>query len=338
MKRQLFILTIIILGSCLSAVAQITAYYGPDSSELAVFKKDSLKSILLKQKLSLTKARPFPLPQSNTKEVKFYHRYWRDIDMNDPHNKVMAKPGASLIEATLAALKAGSITAYDPTPGTPTNPTGDSFSTPITYDQVMTQLSEVVLVDQFDKDGNKIGSVEKANNFSPDKISGFRIKEDVYFDKTRSRVITRIVGIAPLLKLNLSSGDSLGSQPLCWFRFNQFRKVLVTMEIDSLNKKVALSMDDIFLQRRFTSKIVEESNPMGNRIKDYAVLPADQEKEQKRIEQKLSTYKDSMWAYDLVAIEDETNGTYKTIAIMKNPKYASKKPDKPASVNNPTIK
>jgi gliding motility associated protien GldN len=331
MNKKLLLIIIAIVGNCLCAVAQITAYYGPDSAELASFKKDSIKSIALKQGINLSKARPFPLPSSNLREIKFYHRYWRDIDLSDPQNKVMVQPGATLIEATLAALKDGLITAYDPTPGTPTNPNGDSFATPISYRQIMSQLSDTVLVDQFDKDGNKIGSIQKANNFTPDKISGYRIKEDVYFDKVRSRIITRIVGIAPLLKLNLSSGDSLGSQPLCWINFNQYRKLLVTMEIDTLNKKTALSMDDVFLQRRFSSKIVEESNPLGNRIKDYATTPADQQKEQKRIEHKLLAYKDSTWDYNLVAIEDETNG------VMANAQKTPKNQPKPTK-STPTIK
>jgi len=245
----------------------------------------------------------------------------------------MVQPGATLIEATLAALKNGVITAYDPTPGTPENPTGDAFTTPISYAQVMSQLSDSATVDQFDKDGNKTGSIQKANNFTPDKISGYRIKEDVYFDKTRSKVVTRIIGIAPLLKLSLSTGDSLGIQPLCWFNFNQFRKLLVTMAVDTVNKKTGMSMDDIFLQRRFISKIVEESNPLGVRIKDYASVPADQEKEAKRIEQKLLAYKGSMWPYSLVEIEDETNGMadIKTDRSQKNTKKASV----PTGTNSP---
>ncbi len=325
MKRQFILTCIILLGSCSLVCAQIRAYYGPDSAELAAFKKDSARVVALRAGISLEKARPYPLPEPNVKEIKFYHRYWRDIDLSNPQNKVMAQPGATLIEATLAALKKGVITAYDPTPGTPENPTGDAFTLPINYALVMSQLSDSATVDQFDKDGNKIGSIQKANNFTPDKISGYRIKEDVYFDKTRSRVMTRIIGIAPLLKLSLSNGDSLGVQPLCWFNFNQFRKVLVTMAVDTANKKAAMSMDDIFLQRRFASRIVEESNPLGVRIKDYASLPADQEKEARRIEQKLTAYKGSMWPYSTVEIEDETNGTAdaKTDRVQKNTKKIS---------------
>ena len=309
MKRHLILILTIIFGSCFSALAQIRAYYGPDSAELAAFKRDSVKTVALKAGLSLTKARPFPLPASNPKDIKFYHRYWRDIDLTNPQNKVLKQPKATLIEAALAAVKKGAVTAYDPTPGTPENPAGDAFCLPISYQQIMTKLTDTAIVDQFDADGNKIGSIQKIDSFIPDKITGYRIKEDVYLDKTRSRVITRIVGIAPLLKIILSSGENLGVQPLCWFTFNQFRKVLVTMPIDSASTKQGMSLDDFFLQRHFSSTIIEESNPLGTRIKDYAATPAEQEKEAKRIEQKIAFYRGRLWAYGMLEIEDETNGT-----------------------------
>lgn len=50
-------------------------------------------------------------------------------------------------------------------------------------------------------------------------------------------------------------------------------------------------MDDVFLQRRFYSTIVKESNPEGLRIKDYKTEVADQQNEANRIEKKLINLK-----------------------------------------------
>jgi hypothetical protein len=105
------------------------------------------------------------------------------------------------------------------------------------------------------------------------------------------------------------------------------------MEIDTTNKKTAMSMDDVFLQRRFISKIVEESNPLGNRIKDYATTPADVQKEQKRIEHKLLTYRASIWDYNLVEIEDETNGMADSqLAHAQKKTKSSSKPTTPPGI------
>jgi gliding motility associated protien GldN len=306
MKKRALTIIFILLGS-LTVLAQNKNIFDPDSVLKKTLPKDSVLSDSAKTSALLLKARPFPLPEPNIKEIRFYHRYWRDIDLQDKKNLIFSKPGASLIEAMLKGIKDGKIKAYDPMGGTPENPAGDAFITAMSYNDLMSHLSDTAYVDQFDKDGNKTGSIAKPNPFTPDKIAGFRIKEDVFYDKQRSKIITRIIGIAPLLKLSLSSGDSLGIQPLCWIKFKECRKVLVTIDEDTPNKKIGLTMDDIFLQRRFNAKIVEESNPLGSRIKDYETSAADQQKEAIRIEDKLTTFKKTMFTYALSAENELPN-------------------------------
>ena len=306
MKKRLLVIVFFLINGLLAS-AQNKNIFDPDSVVNKPISKDSLKIDSIKQKEALLKARPFPLPDPNPKEIRFYHRYWRDIDLQDKKNQVFSRPGATLIEAILAGIKDGKIIAYDPMGGTPDAPAGDAFITPLSYNDLMSHLSDTAMVDQFDKDGNKTGSIAKPNPFTPDKIAGYRIKEDVYYDKQRSRIITRIVGIAPLQKLSLSSGDSLGVQPLCWIKFKECRRVLITIDEDGPNKKIGLTMDDIFLQRRFNAKIVQESNPLNARIKDYETTPAGQDKEAARIEAKLSEFKKNMFTYTLSEVaEPET--------------------------------
>ena len=316
MKKQLLVL-VLVLCSCLAVSAQNKNIFDPDSTLTKVVtpSKESLLADSIKKSEYLLNARPYPLPDPNPKEIKFYHRYWRDIDLADNKNKILAKPGATLIEAIVKGIKDGKIIAYDPMGGTPENPAGDAFISVMTYNQLMSHLSDTATVDQFDKDGNKTGTIQKPNPFTADKISGYRIKEDVYYDKQRAKVVTRIIGIAPLQKLTLSSGDSLGTQPLCWIRFKDCRKVLVTIDADKPDKKIGLTLDDIFLQRRFNAKLVEESNPLGARIKDYEATAESQNKEASRIEDKLATYKKGIFTYSLseadVAPDNATVGKTK---------------------------
>ncbi|OCX53688.1 hypothetical protein BEL04_05170 [Mucilaginibacter sp. PPCGB 2223] len=299
MKKRLLVIMLMSF-TYLTGLAQNKNIFDPDSSLLTKPQtKEAIQADSIKKSEYLLNARPYPLPEPNPKEIKFYHRYWRDIDLSDPKNKILAKPGGTLIEGIVKGIKDGKITAYDPMGGTPESPAGDAFITAMTYDQLMSHLSDTATVDQFDKDGNKTGSIQKPNPFTPDKISGYRIKEDVYYDKQRGKVVTRIIGIAPLQKLTLSSGDSLGTQPLCWIRFKDCRKVLVTIDADNPNHKIGLTLDDVFLQRRFNSTIVQESNPQGNRIKDYEATADAQTKEAARIEDKVTAYKKSIFVYAL---------------------------------------
>lgn len=282
----------------------------------------------------MVKARPFPIPDPNPNNIKFYHRYWRDIDLKDPRNQKFNTPGSTLIEALLKGVKDGIITPYDATGGIPENPGGDSFTVPITYDMLMGRMRDTALVDQLDKDGNKIGSIKKLNDFSPDKVVGYRIKEDVYFDKRLSRVQTRIIGVAPLVRITLTNGDTVGTQPVCWFRYKQCRLVFATMDVSDPDKNLYdVSMDDMFLQRQFNAKIVEESNPLGRRIKDYMKDPADQDKEAQRIEKKLADYKLNIWKYTTSASLD---GSADAIEAKPSKKTTAKKPAQDAASNSGT--
>ena len=246
----------------------------------------------------MTSARPFPLLEPDPNNIRFYHRYWRDIDLKDPRNQKFNTPGATLIEALLKGMKEGKITPYDPTGGTAANPTGDAFTVPMTYNQLMGSMRDTAMIDTFDASGNKIGSHKKLNDFSPNKVVGYRIKEDVYLDKRREKVETRIIGIAPLVRLTLTNGDTVGTQPVCWLKFKQCRLVFATMDLSDPDKNLYdVSMDDMFMQRQFNAKIIMESNPLGRRIKDYITDPAEQDKESMRIEKKLADYKNNLWKY-----------------------------------------
>lgn len=273
--------------------------------------------------ISYTNARPLPLTEPAPLDIKFFHRYWRDIDLQDPRNKKFSTYHADLINALLTAIRKKEIKAYSPAGGVPENPTGDAFTVPIPYEQLMAGLSDTAVVNIIDKDGNITGTKTVPNPFTPEKISGYRIKEDVYYDRIRSRSVTRIIGIAPLVKLTLSSGEVLSVQPLCWLKYKDCRKIFVTIDIDP-TKKIGDTMDDIFIQRRFYGRIVQESNPEGKRIKDYKTELPDQEAEAQRIENKVTVFKKGSWNYTMLN-EAPPQEPKKTKVVTKAPPKSSKK-------------
>jgi gliding motility associated protien GldN len=277
--------------------------------------------------ISFTNARPLPLYEPNPTNIKFYHRYWRDIDLQDPLNKKFASYHADLINGLLDAIRKNQITAYNPAADPINNPTGDAFTVPIAYNELMAGLSDTALVNILDKDGNITGTKSVPNPFTPDKISGYRIKEDVFYDKTKSKTVTRIIGIAPLVKITLSSGEVMSIQPLCWLKFKDCRTVLVTIDVDP-TKKIGDSMDDVFLQHRFYGRIVQESNPDGLRIKDYKTELPDQITEAQRIEKKVAVFKNGTWSYTMLSESPApAPGSVKT--TTKNQKNNTKTPPIP---------
>jgi gliding motility associated protien GldN len=298
MKKGLLFGLCVTLGSSMTLMAQNTKV--DTAAKLAQVKATTNDDGYFNRSV-LVNARPFDQIDSKLSNVRLYHRYWRDIDLKDAKNQKFAIPGNTVIEALLKAIKDGSVTPFDAT-SSPANPSGDAFTIPLTYNQLMGHLRDTAMVNKLDKDGNIVGTVAQLNDFSADKVVGYRLKEDVYYDKQRARVETRIVGIAPIITIKTSNGDTLNRQPICWFKFKECRAVFAKMDVSDPDKNMYdVSMDDMFLQRRFDAKMIKQSNPTEERIKDYMKDPADQAKEAQRLEAKLANFKKNVWSYSTTA-------------------------------------
>lgn len=252
----------------------------------------------LYKKESLLSGKATPYPNLREADVVFAKRVWREIDVREKMNQYLASPKSRLIDVLLAAISAGELTAYDPTPNPAKNdPNGDSFSTPLSGAQAKSKMADSSVVDQFDKDGNKIGSSLQAGEFNPDSVVKFRIKEDWVFDRSRSMFEPRIIGIAPLIKLKAAGLEGNDYQPAFWVYFPEARHILATKEAIARNSDATgLSFDDVFLKRLFSSYIVKVSNDKDERIKDYA-QGIDRLYESERIKKSLMDWELTLWQY-----------------------------------------
>jgi gliding motility associated protien GldN len=239
---------------------------------------------------SLRGARPFAFPKENKNNIKFYKRLWREIDLTDSVNKIFAVPGETLMQLIMDAVKYGKLIPYS----------DEGFKQQLTYKKVMKIFTDSAIVPVFDSvTGEQIGSKTVFNDFNADSVTKFEIKEDIYFDKTRGRVITQIIGLAPVRKLKSTTGEVLGEQHPFWLYFAQCRNLFAAKEvIDPQRDIYNISYDDLFIQRNFRTRIVKESNPADLRIKDK--YPSDERKqkaEADRIERELNNYKRNLWKY-----------------------------------------
>ena len=246
------------------------------------------------KKTNILSAKVTPYPNLRESDVAFAKRVWREIDTREKMNAYLSSPKQRLIDVLLDAVAAGELTAYDPIPSKD-DPNGDSFATPLTPAGAKAKLADSVVVDKFDKDGNKIGSTLKAGEVTPDSIVKFRLKEDWIFDKQRSMFEPRIIGIAPMIKVKVGTIEDY--QPAFWIYFPDARQILATKEVVSRdNDNTGLSFDDIFMKRIFTSYIVKESNDKDERIKDYAT-GIDKLYEAERIKHDLQNWELNLWQY-----------------------------------------
>lgn len=272
------------------------------------------------------------IPYANIRptDVAYVKRVWREFDLREKMNNIYASPKSRLIDVIMEAVMAGELTAYDPTP-TPDDPTGDSFKTRLSPDQVMGRFgSDSTLVEEYDEEGNVVASRFVATAFNPDDVVRFRIKEDWIFDKQRGVFEPRIIGIAPLVtpKIDEISGggfDGMSNEdaaigempdieglpvddgspafaadpyPAFWIYFPEARHIFVNKEVASRhNDATGLSYDDVFIKRLFSSYIVKQSNPEDLRIRDYVDNGINRLYEAERIKKELLDFEQDLWSY-----------------------------------------
>ncbi|WP_286862909.1 MULTISPECIES: gliding motility protein GldN [Sphingobacterium] len=246
---------------------------------------------------------PFAYPEVNKKNIRFYKRVWRDIDLKDDKNAILAIPGNSLIEVVMKAIEKGKLSLY--------SPDDDSFKGRLSAQEGMARFADSVLVPIFDDEGNQIDSKMTLNEFDPSRVTKFRVKEDIFFDKQRSRLETRIIGVAPLMNITTSAelAESVGSTPAFWLYFPQLRYSLVQVDISDPDKGLYdMSMDDFFVQNKFASTIIRESSPgMLQNVK--ADENGTQQLDGKKVEEKLDAYKKKLWSNPKGVKAEELEGS-----------------------------
>ena len=236
------------------------------------------------QPADLSSAKPFPYPKSNPANIRLYVRVWREINLEDSTNAILTIPGHSLMETIMKGIEKGKLTPYEK----------DDFKTKLTAKQGEMRFADSVLVPKFDKDGNQISSKMVLNEFNPDKITKFRVEEDVFFDKQRGRIDTRIVGIAPMMNISTSADlpANITSVPAFWLYFPQLRYALVKEDVSDPAKNIFdVTLDDVFIQHKFSASLVKEFSPGGQQT--GLLEPGSPEVRQ--LEQKIAELKKSIW-------------------------------------------
>jgi gliding motility associated protien GldN len=290
MKKIVFAL--ILLTGSFGAFAQL-----PNMNNATKPQKDAPERPLdgYYKKDNILSAKVSPYANLRESDVMFSKRVWREIDLRDKVNMIFASPKSRLITVLTDAIAAGELTAYSAA-ATKDDVNGDEFSSVLTPEAAMATFADSVLVPIFDSDGNQTGTQVKPGEFNPDSVVKFRIKEDWIFDKQRSVFEPRIIGIAPMIRIQ-AAGQSFDDQPAFWVYFPEARHLLVTKGVVNRNNDATgLSYDDVFMKRLFASYIVKESNPEDLRIKDYAI-GMDKLLESERIKKELMDFEHDLWSF-----------------------------------------
>lgn len=243
----------------------------------------------------LPDVKPIPIPEVRKADIMWSKRIWREIDMRQKMNQPFYYPleahnnWRNFISVIMDALKEGSITAYDKT-------NTDEFLVPLNYQEIIARQRDTIPkqltrpyppYDQYD--------TLIYTEFDPSKVTRVRIKEDWYFDKKRSQMLFRILGICPVM-MKERNGEEY-AEPLFWIYYPEARPILAHAEVfNRYNDAARRTYDEVFMKRFFSSYIYKEENVYDRRISEYAqgldaLLEAD------RIKNEMLNFEQSLWQY-----------------------------------------
>jgi gliding motility associated protien GldN len=249
-------------------------------------------------KTTIVEKKPVPYPWVRESDVVWSRRVWRVIDVREKMNQAFYFPEEphqnwrNLTTVLFDALKGGKLTAYDAM-----SPT-DEFVVPLTYADIMKRLEGVDSLHlQRSKPPYDWYDTIVPRTFNPSDVKRFRIKEDWFFDKQRSVMEVRIIGICPV-KDNLDkNGVFRAYEPLFWIYYPEARPILAKAEVFNFrNGAERRSYDDIFWKRLFASYVYKEENVFDRKITDYA-QGIDALLESDRIKRELIDFEEQMWEY-----------------------------------------
>ena len=245
----------------------------------------------------VTQVQPIPYPYLREADIVWTKRVWRVIDMREKMNQPFYFPESpqnqwkSFIQIIMDAMKEGTIQAY--------SAETDLFLVPVTYKETMDQLEKKkkVSLPRPDNPDQTFDTVI-STPFYPTDVKQLRIKEDWYFDKQRSVLEVRILGICPMVESFAEDGTSRGPKPLFWVYFPDCRNLFARNEQFNLRNGVAgrLTYDDVFMKRIFSSYIYKEENVYDRKIADYAT-GVDALLESERAKNKILEFESSLWEY-----------------------------------------
>lgn len=244
-------------------------------------------------------ARPFPMsyPYVREADVMWSKRTWRVIDLREKMNLALYYPleptvcEQSLFDVLKCAILEKGLVAFG-------NPLfDDEFTLPMSKEEVeriLVTWDSTAVVEDVNNPGTYINRPIK-QEITAASIRQYWIKEDWFFDKERSVMEVRIIGICPLAAKVAENGDVIGVRPLFWIYFPAARPYLARAAAFNFhNDMERMSYDEVFEKRRFASYVYKESNVYNRSIADYstgmgALLESD------NIKEDIFKFEDNLW-------------------------------------------
>jgi gliding motility associated protien GldN len=250
---------------------------------------------------TLTARTPLPYEHIRWDDAFYAEKVWRELDLREKMNLVFKynteddNGSQMFVDILLKAIQSGQITAFS----------DDRFTTPMSVDEINQQTAgnndTVPVYDPVDISKILYYKVTKST-FDVASVNKLLMKEEWVFDRESSRLVCRILGLAPLKTKYLPSGQEQGQSIMFYVYYPDLRATLAKYEVYNPKNmgQSRMTWEELFESRMFSSYIVKSTldNPSfkpiralmnGNQI--LSLLEGD------NIKDKIFNFEQNLWSY-----------------------------------------
>ena len=265
-------------------------------AQVGVFQPGDYKDGIY-EKENATNRRYIPYTHLREADVSWEKRTWRRLDMREKINQTLYYPTdivvsrISFLQLMTKYILRGDITAFS----------DEEFQVPFEKSVIRDKMvikSDSVDQPQYDKDGNEYtlkvaGAIDSTWMYQ--NFATIDIKEDWFFDKQKSVLEVRIIGLG--INATLKGKEDLGPVNQFWVYFPACRPYFAKHEVyNTKNDAERRSFEDIFWKRQFASTVYKETNVFDRQIENYskgieALLESD------RIKMDIFKWEHDLWHF-----------------------------------------
>lgn len=246
--------------------------------------------------------RPVPYTHVREADVMWAKRVWEEIDLREKINHPLYYPTQptrhrkslmqTLWDAATGEGEMELIVYKD-----------EDFKNPYQPEELDALFSDkdtITMPNPLDPDYDTTIYVD--NPFDPADVMHYRMIEDWFFDRERSVLEKRVIGLGPIRErytTDPTTGERIfqGKEVMFWVYYPHARDILVRTEVfNRFNDAERMTFDDVFFKRMFNARIVKVDNVYDRWISEYAdgldaLLEAD------KIKNTLHEYEMDLWEY-----------------------------------------
>jgi gliding motility associated protien GldN len=238
-------------------------------------------------------------------DVMWHHRVWRVIDLREKMNFPLYFPtneGMKDRSSLFKIIRNGCLPPDGSTPKLTAYNSEDSDEflvklNALEITKILTKSDTVLSPKDPTDPSSELVPRLVVDNVDPSKIKQYWLKEDWFFDKQKSVLEARIIGVQAI---KAGTGAIAGMTGTFWIYFPELRPLLAKEEVfNKHNDAERMTFDDLFWKRQFSSYIFAENNAYDNRLissyKGNGTLDALLEAE--RIKTGIFTLEHDLWHF-----------------------------------------